>query len=73
MLSLEPWLNNDYVKSAFLDKKGCLRLCYVDGGSQSYRVGNCSRVQLQGVIDMLKDHGIYVNIPKALLERPPRC
>ena len=61
MLSLKPWLNKDYVRSAFLDQKGCLRLCFVDGGSQSYRIENCSRNELQDVIGMLEDHGINIH------------
>ena len=57
---LKPWLNDDYVKQAHLDDKGKFTLMFVDGGQKVYHVDDCTAVQMNETVDMLKKNGVPV-------------
>jgi len=49
----EPWLNRDYIRKAYLDAKGDLRLMFVDGGEKVFRIDDCSQKQLNDILQKL--------------------
>jgi hypothetical protein len=68
--TLKPWLNDDYIKSAFWDTQGNFRLQYVDGGEKVYRINDCSQAQLDDVLQMLKSGGVNLVEEKVVCEKP---
>ena len=60
MQSLNPWLNEDYVRSVVVDANHRLRLHFVDGGEAVYRIDDCTEDRLEEILDRLKNNGIPV-------------
>ena len=60
---LKPWLDSDYIRSAYRDEEGHLRLMFVDGGEAAYRIDDCSAEQLRSVFALMKENGIRVDMP----------
>jgi hypothetical protein len=60
MKVLEPWLNRDFVRKAFLDAGGYFRLAFVDGGERLYRLDGCTEGQLKDVLRRLAEKGVPV-------------
>jgi len=57
---LKPWLDSDYIRKGYLDKKGNFRLFFVDGGEKVYRIDDCSEARLKEVFEMMTNNGIPV-------------
>ena len=57
---LKPWLDNDYIRKGYLDKKGNFRLFFADGGEKVYRIDDCSEVRLKEIFEMMIEKGIPV-------------
>jgi hypothetical protein len=60
MSSLTPWLNDDYIRKAYLDDKGHFVLVFTDGIKNVYRIEDCSKSQLEAIIEDLKNKGVFV-------------
>ena len=60
---LKPWLDSDYIRSAYRDEEGHLRLMFVDGGEAAYRIDDCSAEQLRSVFERMQENGIRVDMP----------
>ena len=60
MSSLTPWLNDDYIRKAYLDDKGHFVLLFTDGIKNIYRIEDCSKSQLEAIIEDLKNKGVFV-------------
>jgi hypothetical protein len=60
---LKPWLDGDYIRSAYRDDEGHLRLMFVDGGEAVYRIDDCTEAQLRTVFARMKENGIRVDVP----------
>jgi hypothetical protein len=60
MSSLTPWLNDDYIRKAYLDDKGHFVLLFTDGIKNVYRIEDCSTSQLEAIIEDLKNKGVFV-------------
>lgn len=60
MSSLTPWLNDDYIRKAYLDDKGHFVLLFTDGIKNVYRIEDCSKSQLEAIIEDLKNKGVFV-------------
>ena len=58
MQVLKPWLNRDYIRKAYLDANGDLRLMFVDGGEKVFRIDDCSQTQLNGILQDLIKSGV---------------
>lgn len=56
----EPWLDRDYVRKAILDNHDRLVLYFADGGHKTYQIDDCTRVQMQDIVDKLLRGGIPV-------------
>ena len=60
MSSLTPWLNDDYIRKAYSDDKGHFVLLFTDGIKNVYRIEDCSKSQLEAIIEVLKNKGVFV-------------
>ncbi|MCK4837658.1 MAG: cell division protein FtsQ [Desulfobulbaceae bacterium] len=60
MQELEPWLDNDHIKEAFIDDGGHLTLLFTDGMKNVYGIDDCNKTQVEAVLQDLKDKGIPV-------------
>jgi hypothetical protein len=56
----KPWLNRDYIRKAYVDAKGDLRLMFVDGGEKMFRIDDCSQSQFRGILQDLNKSGVPV-------------
>ena len=57
---LKPWLNRDYIRKAYVDAKGDLRLMFVDGGEKMFQIDDCSQSQLKDILQDLNKSGVPV-------------
>ena len=57
---LKPWLDSDYIRKGYLDKKGNFRLFFTDGGEKVYHIDDCSEARLKEVFEMMIKNGIPV-------------
>jgi hypothetical protein len=57
---LKPWLDSDYIRKGYLDKKGYFRLFFADGGEKVYHIDDCSEARLKEVFEMMIKNGIPV-------------
>jgi hypothetical protein len=57
---LTPWLDSDYIRKGYLDKKGNFKLFFVDGGQKAYRIDDCSENRLKEVFEMILNKGIPI-------------
>lgn len=64
MKSLAPWLDNDYIRKAYLDDNGHFVLLFTDGVKNVYHIEDCERSQLNAILLDLKHKGISVELPK---------
>lgn len=60
MQALKPWLNRDYIQQAHFDDKGHFTLMLVDGGQKVYHVDDCTKVQINEAVALLKKNGVAV-------------
>ena len=60
MSSLTPWLNDDYIRKAYLDDNGHFVLLFTDGIKNVYRIEDCSSSQLEAIIENLRNKGVFV-------------
>jgi hypothetical protein len=61
MHTLDPWLNDNYIRKAYLDGKGNFTLLFVDGGGQSYQIDDCTKDKIDNIIEAMKKRGIPVD------------
>jgi len=57
---LEPWLDRDYIRKAFLTDQGHLILFFTDGGQKGYHIDDCSKNELEAALDDIQNKGIAV-------------
>ena len=57
---LTPWLDGDYIRKGYLDKKGNFKLFFADGGQKVYRIDDCSEDRLKEVLEMILSKGIPI-------------
>ena len=57
---LKPWLDGDYIRKGYLDKKGTFRVFFTDGGEKAYRIDDCSESRLTEVYELMIAKGIPV-------------
>lgn len=60
MQELEPWLDDDHIKEAFLDNSGRLVLLFRDGMKNVYDIDDCNKAQIEKVLNDLQNKGISV-------------
>ena len=57
---IEPWIDRDYIRKGYLDKKGTFRIFFTDGGEKIYRIDDCTEARLAEVLEMMLAQGIPV-------------
>jgi hypothetical protein len=60
MNALTPWLDDDYIRKAYLDDNGYFVLLFTDGVKNVYHITDCEKFQLNDVLEDLKKKGIPV-------------
>lgn len=55
---LNPWLDNDHIKEAFIDEKGHFALIFKDGMKNVYDIDDCNKEQIRAIIEDLRAKGI---------------
>lgn len=61
MQELEPWLDGDHIKEAFVDDNGHFVLLFMDGMKNVYDVDDCNVGQVKAVLEDLKSKGVPVS------------
>ncbi len=56
--SLEPWLSDNYIRKGRIDENGDVVLMFNDGVNNVYRITDCTRAQLDGIIEKIRSRGI---------------
>ena len=57
---MKPWLDKDYIRSAFLDSSGRFVLLFLDGTRNVYEIDDCTREQIDAVLEDLRRRGIRI-------------
>ena len=60
MQALAPWLDDDYIRKAYLDENGHFILLFMDGVKNVYHIEDCEKSQLNKILEDLKEKGISV-------------
>jgi hypothetical protein len=60
MNALTPWLDDDYIRKAYLDDNGHFVLLFTDGVKNVYHITDCEKFQLNDILEDLKKKGIPV-------------
>jgi predicted glycosyltransferase len=60
MNALTPWLDDDYIRKAYLDDNGYFVLLFTDGVKNVYHITDCEKSQLNDILEDLKKKGIPV-------------
>ena len=58
MDEMKPWLDKDYIHSAFLQDDGRFVLQFLDGTKNVYTIQNCNREQIINLLQSMKAKGI---------------
>jgi hypothetical protein len=60
MQALNPWLDDDYIRQAYLDENGHFVLLFMDGVKNVYNIEDCETSQLKTILEDLKKKGVTV-------------
>ena len=60
MQEINPWLDDDHIREAFIDNKGHFVLMFKDGMKNVYDIDDCNEGQIRAVLADLKKKGITV-------------
>jgi hypothetical protein len=63
MQSIKPWLSDDYIQQAHLDKEGRVVLLFKDGVQNVYRIDDCNKNDLIEILKDLQEKGIPILLP----------
>jgi hypothetical protein len=58
MTEMKPWLDREYIRSAFVDTAGNFVLHFRDGTRNVYAINDCTKQQIKNVLQDLKHRGI---------------
>jgi len=62
MKALTPWLDDDYIRKAYVDDNGHFVLLFTDGVKNVYHIEDCEKSQLKEILEDLKKKGIPVEL-----------
>ena len=65
MDSIRPWISDSYIRRAHINSQGDFVLEFTDGVKNAYRIDDCTRDQLEGVLADLKNQGVLVSDPES--------
>ena len=58
---MDPWLSKDYIRKVCLEENGHLKLIFEDGVSNTYRIDDCTKSQLEDILADLKNKGVQID------------
>lgn len=58
---IEPWLSKDYIRKACLEENKHLKLIFEDGVSNTYRIDDCTKSQLEAILADMQDKGVQID------------
>lgn len=56
--SLRPWLSDNYIRKAHINKDGNFVIDFTDGVRNVYQIDDCTKEQLAEVLSDLRDKGL---------------
>jgi hypothetical protein len=59
---LEPWLDRDYIRKAYLTDQDHLVFFFTDGGQKVYHIDDCTRAQLHHIVADIRKKGVPVEM-----------
>ncbi|MBS3755485.1 MAG: hypothetical protein KGY56_07280 [Desulfobacterales bacterium] len=62
--AVEPWLSAEYIRKGYVNENGDLVLMFNDGVNNVYRITDCTRDQLNSVIEKIRNYGIAFDMPE---------
>lgn len=62
MNALTPWLDDDYIRKAYLDDNGHFVLLFTDGVKNVYQITDCEKSQLNDILEDLNKKGVPVEL-----------
>jgi len=62
MKALTPWLDDDYIRKAYVDENGRFVLLFMDGVKNVYHIEDCEKSQLEAILEDLKKKGVPVEL-----------
>lgn len=60
MLTVKPWISDEYIHKAYLDDNGNLVLHFRDGVKNIYQIDDCTAGQIKNILRDFKKSGIEV-------------
>jgi len=60
MKALTPWLDDAYIRKAYLDDNGHFVLLFTDGVKNVYQIEDCEKSQLKAILEDLKNKGVPI-------------
>ena len=58
MTEMQPWLDSDHIRKAYLDDKGHFTLRFRDGMKNVYNIDDCSKGHIDEILKDLTKRGI---------------
>ena len=58
---IEPWLSKDYIRKVCLEESSRLKLIFEDGVTNTYRIDDCTKSQLEDILKDLKNKGVRID------------
>jgi hypothetical protein len=62
MKALTPWLDDDYIRRAYVDNNGHFVLLFTDGVKNVYHIEDCEKSQLKAILEDLEKKGIAIEL-----------
>ena len=62
MKALTPWLDDDYIRKAYVDDNDDFVLLFKDGVKNVFHIEDCDKSQLKTVLEDLKKKGVPVEV-----------
>jgi hypothetical protein len=62
MKALTPWLDDDYIRKAYVDDNGHFVLLFKDGVKNVFHIEDCEISQIDTILEDLKKKGIPVEL-----------
>ena len=62
MKALNPWLDDDYIRKAYVDENGHFVLLFMDGVKNVYNIEDCEKSQLKTILEDLQNKGVSVEL-----------
>lgn len=64
MQALTPWLNDDYIRKAYVDDNGHFVLLFMDGVREVYQIDDCEKSQIEAILEKMKKKGVSVDLSR---------